>query len=391
MRDRGDRTAKKQHLLLIGTPPYREGGSTVKLELLLEYLSNFSNLFIDRFNLPVFHPLYNANGTLGPLNHLRTIIRLARAVIRVPRADIVVVYGTSDFCFSYGLAFAVTSKLFRSHCTAMLAGGRGVFGTKRFPKLARTICLAMIRAFDTFVMETRVSRNDLPSQLWMKTIVVENFRPRLPDMLPTRRGEGRKIQFAFVSSSDGQAGEKKPVKGLDVLLDAFDHVRVALGFDERIELHLYGPMSLSLTERVARTPNIVTHGLLSSEQFRTSLRQHDVLAFPSRYPFEGHPGAIIEAFMAGLPVIASALPGPMEIVAHEVNGLIVQTDDSKAFATAMRRLATDHEFRHRLSAGARASATDFDQEKILPELVAALGLLPVAPRGRAAGPCAPAE
>lgn len=370
--------AKKQHLLLIGTPPYREGGSTAKLEFLLEYLSNFPNLSIDCFNLPVFYPLYNANGTFGPLKHLRTIIRLVRAVIRVPRANVVVVYGTSDFCFSYGLAFALTSQLFRNHCTVMLAGGRGIFGTKRLPKPARTICLAMIRAFDTFVLETQISRNDLPSRLWTKTVVVDNFRPRLPDMLPTRHGEERTASFAFVSSSDGPAGEKKPTKGLDVLLDAFDHVHAALGSSKCIEVHLYGPLPPSFTERVTRTPNIVAHGFLPGEQLRTSLRQHDVLAFPSRYLFEGHPGAIIEAFMAGLPVIASALPGPMEIVAHEVNGLIVETGNSEAFAAAMSRLATDHEFRRRLSEGARASAVDFDQEKILPELVAALGLLPTA-------------
>ena len=370
--------AKKQHLLLIGTPPYREGGSSAKLGFLLEYLSNFPNLSIDCFNLPVFHPLYNANGTLGPLNHLRTIIRLVRAVIRVPSANVVVVYGTSDFCFSYGLAFALTSKLFRNHCTAMLAGGRGIFGTKRLPKPARTICLAMIRAFDTFVMETKISRNDLPSRLWAKTIVVDNFRPRLPDMLPTRHDEEGTVSFAFVSSSDGPAGEKKPTKGLDVLLDAFDHLQAVSGSSKGIELHLYGYLPPSFNERVTRTPNIVTHGFLPGEQLRTRLRQHDVLAFPSRYPFEGHPGAIIEAFMAGLPVIASALPGPMEIVAHEVNGLIVQIGDSEAFAAAMSRLATDHEFRRRLSAGARSSAADFDQEKILPELVAALGLLATA-------------
>ena len=383
--------AKKRHLLLIGPPPYKGSGSRVRFEFLFGYLSRFPNLVVTCFDLPVFSPLYNANGTFGPLSHLRTCMRLLHAVMWVPRVDLVVIYGTSDFCFSYGLAFAFTSKLFRKRCIAMPTGGRGIFGTTRLPLPARKMCLAMIRAFDTFIVQTKIARNDLPPRLWMRTIVIKNFRPRLPDMLSTRHGEERTVSFAFVSSADGPAGEKKPTKGLDVLLDAFDSSRVALGSGKRIELHIYGPLPPSLTERVIQTPSIMVHGLLSEEQLRTSLKQHDVLAFPSRYPFEGHPGAIIEAFMAGLPVIASALPGPMEIVAHEVNGLIVETGNSKAFATAMRRLATDHEFRHRLSAGARASATDFDQEKILPELVAALGLLSVAPRGRAAGPCAPAE
>lgn len=371
--------AKKQRLLLIGPPPYRGSGSRVRFELLLEYLSGFSNLVVTCFDLPVFSPLHNANGTLGPLNHLRTCALLSHAVTRVPRSDIVVVYGTSDFCFSYGLAVAFTSKLFRGRCVAMPTGGRGIFGTKRLPKPARTICLAMIQAFDTFVVQTKVARNDLPCRLWARTIVVKNFRPRLPGLLSTRRGgERKKVGFVFLSGFDGSTGEKKPTKGLDVLLDAFDRLRAVSGAGKHIELHLYGHLPPSLTERVTRTSNIVAHGLLSCEQLRASLGQHDVLAFPSRYAFEGHPGAIIEAFMAGLPVIASALPGPMEIVAHEVNGLVVKTGDSEAFAAAMNRLASDQEFRHRLSAGARVSASNFDQEKILPELAAALGLLPAA-------------
>lgn len=367
--------AKQQLLLLIGPPPYQGSGSRVKFDLLFKYLSNFSNLTIHYSDLPVFSPLYNADGTLGPLSHIRTILRLSRVVIRVPRSAIVVVCGTSDFCFSYGLAIAFCSRLFRRRCIAILTGGRGVFWTQRLPKLARTICLAMTQAFATFVMETEVSRNDLPSRLRTRAVVVKNCRPRPPGPPSPRRIEDGRIHFAFVSGPESST-TKKPVKGLDVLLDAFDHLRAALGLDKRIKLHLYGPIPLSLTERVEQTPNIVAHGLLSTEQLRTSLRQHDVLAFSSRAPSEGHPGVIIEAFMAGLPVIASDLPGPLEIVGHEINGLVVRTDDWNALAVAMNRLATDHELRRRLGSGAWASASDFDQEKILPEFAAALGLLP---------------
>ena len=97
-----------------------------------------------------------------------------------------------------------------------------------------------------------------------------------------------------------------------------------------------------------------------------------MLAFPNRYVFEGHPGVIIEVFMASLPVIASGLPGPLEIAKHEVNSLVVRAGDRRAFAAAMNRLATDHELRRRLASG--ASASDFDLENVLPKLVATLGL-----------------
>ena len=104
------------------------------------------------------------------------------------------------------------------------------------------------------------------------------------------------------------------------------------------------------------------------------MRRHDVLLFPSRYDLDGHPGAVIEAFMAGLPVIASDLPGPSEIVHHEVNGLTFKTGDADALASAISRIDTDDRLRERLAAGAHDSASRFDQDIVLPELARALNL-----------------
>ena len=366
-------TVKNQRVLLVGPPPYRDGGGRLKFEFMLEYIRGFPHLVIDCFDLPVHHPLYNEDGTFGRLSHLRTVIGLLRGIIRMSRVDTVILFGTSAFCFSYGLAFVLCSKLFRRPCVALLTGGRAISGTTRLPATVHTACLAMFQAVDIFVVQTEVARNDLPVRLRSKTIVVRNFRPLPPSPPPIPRDEGR-IRFAFLGRLGGP--DEKPEKGLDVLLDAFDHIRAAPGSAERIELHIYGLIPGSLTKRVQRTPGVVVHGIISNDGLRAALRQYDVLAFPSRYAFEGHPGAIIEAFMAGLSVIASDLPGPLEIVEHEVNGLVVKTGDSHAFAAAMSRLVTDQALRQRLAAGARASASAFDQEKVLPELAAVLGLLP---------------
>ena len=59
-----------------------------------------------------------------------------------------------------------------------------------------------------------------------------------------------------------------------------------------------------------------------------------------------------------------------------MNGLIVKTGDANALATAMIRLSTDVALHRQLAAGAQASASDFDQDMVLPELVKSLDLLP---------------
>lgn len=363
-------------MLLIGPPPYRDGGARVTFELLLDYLGRFPHLAMEVFDLPVHHPFYDRGGSPGPLSHRRTLMGVLRALTRVPRVDTVVLVGSSDVCFSYGTAFVLCAKLFRKSCVARMTGGRAVFLTKRLPAPIRTMCLFLFQAVDVFSVQTEVARNDLPERLRAKSIVVRSFRPQGPVSPPIHRDRG-KTSFAFVGRTvSTESASETQEKGLDVLLDAFDRARNARSSPRYMEVHLYGRIPGSLVERVQRTPGVFVHGYLPNDRLRAALQQHDVLAFPSRTMFEGHPGAIIEAFLAGLPVIASDLPGPSEIVKKGVNGLIVRTGDPEAFAAAMTKLAIDHELRRRLADGARASASEFDQERVLPELVETLGLLP---------------
>ena len=372
--------ARRCRLLLIGPAPYREGGARVSFEIMHEYLGRFPCLGIEHFDLPIHHPLYDENGRPGPLSHLRTVTGVLRAITRIPRVDTIVLFGSGDVCFSYGLAFLLCARLFRKRCVARLTGGRAIFDSKLLPAPVQAICLAMFRIVDALVVQTEIARSDVPAKLRSKTIVVRGFRPR-PSGSPTMRRDDGEARFVFVGRSEEVSNA--PSKGLDVLLDAFDRIcsgpirrSGSGGPTGRIELHVCGPIPRSLTTRVKRTPDVFAHGKLSNDRLCAELRQNDVLVFPSRYKFEGHPGAIIEAFMAGLPVIASDLPGPSEIVRHEVNGLIISTGDADALAAAMIRLATDGALRRRLAAGARASASHFDQDRVLPELVKALGLLP---------------
>ena len=367
-----------KRVLLLGPAPYKEGGAWVSFDLMHQYMRKIPHLMIQHLDLSVHHPLYSESGVPNPLNHPRTVIRVLRAVTLVPRVDNVILFESSDTCFSYGLALMLCAKLFRKRCAVRLTGGRAVFNTKLLPAFARSACLVIARAADVILTQTEVARNDLPARLRSKAIVIKGLRPMPPPGLPpVRRTEGR-VRFAFVGRAN--ADKTPDTKGLDVLLDAVDRLHASPARErsrepvEGIEFHVYGPIPPSMTERIRRTPGMTAHGFMANDRLRDALRRHDVLVFPSYYAFDGHPGVIIEAFMAGLPVIASDLPGPSEIVHHEVNGLIVKTGDAGDLTAAIVRLCADHELRRRLAVGARVFASDFDQDKILPDLIKALGL-----------------
>ncbi len=56
-----------------------------------------------------------------------------------------------------------------------------------------------------------------------------------------------------------------------------------------------------------------------------------------------------EAMASGLPVIASAVPGPLEYLVDGANGLLFEAGDAKALAERIARLMDDASLRHRLA------------------------------------------
>jgi glycosyltransferase involved in cell wall biosynthesis len=66
---------------------------------------------------------------------------------------------------------------------------------------------------------------------------------------------------------------------------------------------------------------------------------------------ETGPMVVYEAFAAGTPVVGSNLGGLAELVEHEKNGLLVETDSAASWAAAFRRLVEDRELLARLKRG----------------------------------------
>ena len=80
------------------------------------------------------------------------------------------------------------------------------------------------------------------------------------------------------------------------------------------------------------------------------LRAADVLLLPSTH--EGLPLTILEAQAAGIPVVASTIPGVMEVVEDGKTGFTVHADDSAGYARAIAALYESPSLRVELTAAA---------------------------------------
>jgi glycogen synthase len=102
------------------------------------------------------------------------------------------------------------------------------------------------------------------------------------------------------------------------------------------------------------TEIVTFHGKVPQDELIQHYDRCDLLLVPSLWqePF----GLVVaEAMARGLPVIASNIGGPAEILTHEINGLLVEAGNERALALAISQLIKDPEKRKRFGQAARAT------------------------------------
>ncbi|ABD89730.1 glycosyltransferase [Rhodopseudomonas palustris] len=157
-------------------------------------------------------------------------------------------------------------------------------------------------------------------------------------------------------------GRLVPYKGFDVLLAALP----------RIDGHLSIVGTGAERERLAQiaadagVSNRVTFaGYLSAEEVRVHLRAARVFAFPSVTAAETFGISQLEAMAAGLPIVNTALPTAVPLVArHGLEALTVPPRDAAALASAINAVLDDPELAERLGRAAQARAREqFDHAR----------------------------
>lgn len=157
-------------------------------------------------------------------------------------------------------------------------------------------------------------------------------------------------------------GRLAPPKDLLTLLKAFERIPVG-----RLVLVGEGPLCSQVEQSVERTGLNDRVAMLGARiDIPELLVASDLFVLPSRW--EGLPLTIIEAMMAGLPVVASHVGGVAELVEDGVTGFLVPSEAPAALAEALRKLLEDSELRKRMGkAGREKALQDFTLDRMLAE------------------------
>lgn len=152
-----------------------------------------------------------------------------------------------------------------------------------------------------------------------------------------------------------QTARLLPHKGQTELVEAFAAV-VRRVPESRLWLAGEGPQRPVL-ERIVRQRGLDRARLLGNRMDVPNLLAiADLFAFPSH--LEGHPGALIEAMLTGLPIVASDIPMHRETLEPGHSGILTPLRDPPALAAAMLRLLRDRPTAERLGREARRVACE---------------------------------
>jgi len=201
-----------------------------------------------------------------------------------------------------------------------------------------------------------------PTEEILKT--VQSLNPKravvIPNWVDTRK-------FAFCPHPlhspvcVGLVGQISPHKGHDDALEAI----LLLGSGFRLVIGGEGDAVYiaSLREKAGSLPVMFSGRVVVPDFFK----EIDVLAVPSwEEPFGI---VILEAMASGIPVVATAKAGPLDIIESEENGMLVPARDPRSFAEAVQQLALNEELRRKITMAGRARVeADYDIDKIVPRI-----------------------
>jgi glycosyltransferase involved in cell wall biosynthesis len=144
-----------------------------------------------------------------------------------------------------------------------------------------------------------------------------------------------------------------PLKGLDVLLEAVNHLDSDLRVDVIGSLEVdvaYAREMQQFTKAHGLQPRVTFHGVLDGPLLVEKIRQAHVLVIPSFY--EGFGIAYLEGMAFGLPAIGTTAGAIPQLISNGETGYLIEPGDSRTLAIRLHELASDRQLLARLSIAA---------------------------------------
>ncbi len=328
---------KNMKILLIGSLPPRIGGATVNLELLIDELSVYEDIDIDVVNTS---PRFG-----GPIGEIDRLMGSPwQAIFKLKKADVVTAHLSRP---AIALLFYFMTCFWRKPFVIRWYGGANYreFGGALRPRIVRWLLKhADMTLFETKELVRLATEDGAKRAVWYSN---SRTMPDNKELGYNRRRFCRR--FVYI-------GHIRPYKGIREMIEASEKLSSICTLD------VYGPFYDGLSERIFdNCKNLKYRGILSPQEVIPVMKSYDALVMPTKMPTEGYPGAIVEAFAAGIPIISTKCGAIPEIV-DDTCGILVEPKDAKALYGAMKALVEDDTLYTHLCEGTRSKRDAFSSK-----------------------------
>ncbi len=361
----------KKRILFIGPFPPPTGGDTVSTSRLVAsgYWAE-AGAEIHAINL-------YSGGKIkipGERIYLRDVVRAFRVffsfLFRLPGREIVLLWITRRSLCTLGLAIILVSSWVRKPVFVKAFGGYLVELIQGYRPWYRRIILKVLRRARMILPQTGLVARGLVEQLGLPEEMVKVFPNFLPDAELSRVREVKRFGGRCVF-----LGQIKAEKGV------FDIIEALAGRKDR-SCDFYGELTQrygsDFLRKIEGAENLRYRGVLDHERVIDTIKKYDILLLPTRHIGEGMPAVILEAFAAGVPVVATDWMAIPEMVADGKRGLLVKQSSPEEIAAAVDRLAADGALYGRIADNAFEYAMKYSERAVVRDLLVSrvLGLHP---------------
>lgn len=212
----------------------------------------------------------------------------------------------------------------------------------------------MLRRIAGIHVETKRLLSELEEYYGFKNVdIFPNFR--FFDFNPERY-DSDKLRLVFMARVN-------KMKGLDWIFNLADYVKDNK-LEDKYSITFYGPINDEDKEyfetNVAKYSFVEYKGPLQPSEIHKTLCEYDVMLLPTHYFTEGLPGSVVDAYIAGIPVIVTEWKHAKEFVDDGFSGFIIPFENGQnQLIEKVLFLGNNRELLHQLQANALKKRMEF--------------------------------
>lgn len=346
--------AKNKKIAIIGHfGGYEEilDGQTVKTKILYQELTEAAGWQIQKVDT-----YYKRK------NPVKLLWQTAKCLLTV--RDVVVLLSGKGMRFYFPL-LSFCSKVFHTRVYHDVIGGNLAGYVRKYPAFRK-----YLNSFAVNWVETRKMQKELTEQGVTNVDVVPNFK-RLNCVEETSLRQWTDAPYRFCTFS-----RVMQEKGIEEAIAAIEQINTAAG-KLVCQLDIYGRVDAGYQERFDRimktaTPAVRYCGMVPYDKSVEAICHYYALLFPTYWRGEGFAGTIVDAFSAGLPVIASDWGSNSEIVENGIEGLLYPSREVQTLTQAVQWAVENPQAMYTMAKNALLAAERYQPDAYIRKMIAVI-------------------